>query len=492
MAERYVSLFKLPENLYIEDSPVIIAAGALLKDTQSNQILAQLKFRSVSKQKILALTVEITCFDTAGRVVAEPFTYAYLDINARIGDVFGAKTPVFLPHTTTRTISVRITEVTLEAGNLWTPNEENWEPLQRQESLNLGNPEWNKQFRLQYGEKCAYQLLKQKDLWHCACGAINKDNHCYNCSLSLSNLETIDFDALRNASAKRVENEQAIAQKQIEKRIRQNQIQKTLLIIGAAILCSVLIFVIVLNFFIVPEKKYNEAVLMMNNKDYAAAYEAFSALGDYKDSEDLAKSLRIKHNLTNKWPVSVGDTITFGRYVQDNDLKRPEEIEWIVLAKEGNKILIISKYGLDRQPYNSTQKNIVWKNCTLRNWLNNDFLDSAFGDEEKSIIQLTDVSADKNPEYDTQQGEDTQDKVFLLSSLEAKRYFASVSAMQCDSTDYAERIKNSYSDYGWWLRTSGCQSDAATAVTSYGVYNWGWQVQCEYCDVRPAMWISLE
>lgn len=494
MAERYISLFKLSENLYAEGSPVLIAAGALLKDTQTNQILAQLKFQSVSKAKILALTAEFTCYDTAGRVLGEPITHVYLDIKAKIGDAFGAKIPVRLPNDTTRAVSVRITEVTFETGALWTSEEKNWEPLQKQKSLNLGNPEWNKQYRLQYGEKCAYQLLKQKGLWHCSCGAINKEYHCYCCGLKLSELEAFDFEALKNASAKRVENEQAIAQKRTEEEIKRNKMLKKLLIIGAAALCVVFAFVIIYNSFIIPENKYNEAVLMMNNKDYAAAYEAFSALGGYKDSVDLAESLRGKYNLTKKWPISVGDTITFGRYVQDNDSQIPEDIEWIVLAKEDNKVLIISKYGLDRQPYNSTYTNIVWKNCTLRKWLNNAFLNSAFSDEEKSIIQLTNVSADKNPEYDTPQGEDTQDKVFLLSSLEVEQYFASVSAMQCRSTDYAKRnrFEGSYSDYGWWLRTSGVEPDAAASVTSRVVYNWGWQVICERCDVRPAMWISLE
>ena len=51
--------------------------------------------------------------------------------------------------------------------------------------------------------------------------------------------------------------------------------------------------------------------------------------------------------------ISKGDYFTFGAYEQDNNLANgPEPIEWIVLAKEEKKILIISRYGIDACPYN--------------------------------------------------------------------------------------------------------------------------------------------
>ena len=65
MAERYSRLFTLPENLYTEGSPVIIAAGALLKDNQTGKVLAQLKLRSITEKDIQAVKVRLNLFDTA-------------------------------------------------------------------------------------------------------------------------------------------------------------------------------------------------------------------------------------------------------------------------------------------------------------------------------------------------------------------------------------------------------------------------------------------
>ena len=59
MSERYTKVFSLPENLYTESSPVIISAGALLKDNISGKMLAQLKLKNIGKKIIKAVTVKI-------------------------------------------------------------------------------------------------------------------------------------------------------------------------------------------------------------------------------------------------------------------------------------------------------------------------------------------------------------------------------------------------------------------------------------------------
>ena len=70
-----------------------------------------------------------------------------------------------------------------------------------------------------------------------------------------------------------------------------------------------------------------------------------------------------KAGLTN---VSVGSIIKFGFYEQDNNSSNgKEEIEWKVLAVDGNKALVISQYALDYQKYNSTYTPITWEECTL-------------------------------------------------------------------------------------------------------------------------------
>lgn len=82
--------------------------------------------------------------------------------------------------------------------------------------------------------------------------------------------------------------------------------------------------------------------------------------------------------------AEVGDVVYFGRFEQDLYTKNgKEKIEWQVLDKKGNKALLVSKYLLDVRPYNKKEKAITWKKCTLRKWMNKEFFNTAFSEEEK-------------------------------------------------------------------------------------------------------------
>ena len=195
--------------------------------------------------------------------------------------------------------------------------------------------------------------------------------------------------------------------------------------------------------------------------------------------------------------VSVGDIITFGRYEQDNNIiNGKEDIEWIVLAKEDNRILIISKYALDCRPYNTSYTDVTWETCTLRKWLNNNFINSAFTADEKAMIPTVTVSADKNPNYSTNPGNATQDQVFLLSITEENKYFSSDSARQCKATEYAVAggayVNSDNGNCWWWLRSPGNDQDGAAGVDRDGdVIVYGNDVDIVNYAVRPALWIDL-
>ena len=202
--------------------------------------------------------------------------------------------------------------------------------------------------------------------------------------------------------------------------------------------------------------------------------------------------------------VNVGDLITFGRYEQDNNTNNGKEaIEWIVLALDGNKALIISKYALDHQRYNNSYTAVTWQNCTLRSWLNGTFYNSAFNSSEKNRISLTTVINDDNPEYGTDGGSDTNDKVFILSIAEAKMYFGTNEDRKCAPTDYAMAMVTD-PDYhyttvcDWWLRSPGYKSSCAARVLCDGsVDNFGDEVDYGYTvfgvfeAIRPVLWINL-
>ena len=87
----------------------------------------------------------------------------------------------------------------------------------------------------------------------------------------------------------------------------------------------------------------------------------------------------------------------------------------------------------------SKRKKFCWENSNLREWLNNDFLNTAFSAEKQNAVLQTEVDNGKDQGYDgfkTDGGNDTQDKVFLLSYAEAWKCFTTDEARRCAPTDY--------------------------------------------------------
>ena len=208
-------------------------------------------------------------------------------------------------------------------------------------------------------------------------------------------------------------------------------------------------------------------------------------------------TVTVKPEQTNIIPsdVKVGDTVSFGSYEQDGNANNgKEKIEWLVLDKDGAGALLISKYGLDRKPYNNTEEmDVTWETCTLRSWLNNDFLNTAYTTAEKAKIRTTNLVNENNPDYGTAGGNNTDDKVFLLSISEVKKYFASDSARLCKPTAYT--VTQGVSVYNdqcwWWLRTPGTYSITAANVDDFGGINLNENVRSAACVIRPAIWVDF-
>ena len=306
---------------------------------------------------------------------------------------------------------------------------------------------------------------------------------------------------------------------------------KKVFIAIASVACVCAVFLILLKTVIIPKHKYNQAMELISSGDYDSAYELLEELGksediasnkydraikyidsgDYKTAcillnglsyKDSAEKLKSAKQVLLKNP-KVGDIVYFGAYEQDNNTSNGKElIEWLVLAKEKNRILVISDKALDFQTYNSSITSVTWETCTLRKWLNTDFVNDAFSDGEKAMIPTVTVSADKNPQYDTDPGNATKDKVFLLSIVEAEKYFTSDEARECVPTEYAISngacTSDSYTKGGkatcwWWLRSPGYdQYDAAGVHVDGDVHELGLCVSGGGDAVRPAMWITID
>lgn len=239
------------------------------------------------------------------------------------------------------------------------------------------------------------------------------------------------------------------------------------------------------------EAKYNKQLSIISEREYTAGY------------NDAKAGKRNKYTKIPTNPVfdfgnvKVGGIIKFGNYPQNRKDKK-EPIEWRVLAVKGGKALLISQYALDCKRYNEKDEETSWEECTLRNWLNTDFMNSAFSNTEQSLILLSEVTADKNPRYNTNQGYDTDDKVFLLSVKEAEQYFKNNEDRKCNPTKFAVN-NGAYQNGGqcwWWLRSLGNRSDFSDFATCVGpggsvLYD-GLDVYYYNGSVRPALWINLK
>ena len=179
----------------------------------------------------------------------------------------------------------------------------------------------------------------------------------------------------------------------------------------------------------------------------------------------------VTYQLSAQTGISVGSYVTFGTFPQTTAGTDITPIEWLVLDVQDGKALLISRYGLDAQPYNTTSTDVTWETCTLRTWLNSDFLNAAFSQKERNAIAVTEVDNSKKQgkAEDTNGGKNTKDQVFLLSYAEVEQYFDSNEDRMCAPTDYAIKqgaanqganTKEKYEVDGratgwWWLRSPG-------------------------------------
>ncbi len=194
--------------------------------------------------------------------------------------------------------------------------------------------------------------------------------------------------------------------------------------------------------------------------------------------------------------VEIGSIIRFGSYEQDNDLSNgKEDIEWIVLAKDGSTILMISRYGLANQPFHSSNTTVKWENCTLRSWLNDSFFNEAFSNDEQRAICVSNVLAHRNPSHDNDPGNETEDRVFLLSIYEAEKYFRDREERKCKPTAYVIATSKLEKDENcwWWLRSPGADPNDAAIVSASGVVGkGGYDVSYKNAAVRPVIQINLD
>lgn len=194
--------------------------------------------------------------------------------------------------------------------------------------------------------------------------------------------------------------------------------------------------------------------------------------------------------------ASVGSIVTFGSYEQDGVYNNgAEPIEWIVLDRRGSQVLLLSRYGLDVQPYHHTPMAINWSNSSVRKWLQSDFYNEAFAAEEQAMIATTHNSTPINSNNAGSPGPDTYDKVFFLSSTEATKYLATQEDRMVKATSYAlmRGAGTNYSQNGyWWLRSYADGSRKRVLMINSQGNVYASTIDDYAAVVRPAVWVEVE
>lgn len=263
-------------------------------------------------------------------------------------------------------------------------------------------------------------------------------------------------------------------------------------------------------------------------RDSTAVKAASPALTEKITNSDY----ELKNPRTNADGMTTWDCVWFGSYWQEdtngdgkadkNDAKQP--IKWRVLSVDGDDAFLLADKNLDCQRYHDTEKDVTWETCTIRSWLNgygaeanqegkdysgDNFLDNAFTPEEQSAIETTCVANNNdNAHYPTEGGNDTSDKVYLLSLNEVMNEVYGFSSndlkedenRRAKNTEYAKgkgAWTSSYTEFAgngcWWFRSPGDVSSYASYGGALGdVNDYGCDVNRHDVVVRPALHLKLK
>lgn len=199
------------------------------------------------------------------------------------------------------------------------------------------------------------------------------------------------------------------------------------------------------------------------------------SFGD-ESSEAPSQIIVVKEKMSD---AEVGDAVVFGSYEQNGNTEDgAETLEWIVLEKQDDKLLLISRYCIDTLPYNNERASADWATSSLNAFLNGEFYDNAFSEDEKASVK-----------------EGENGLVTILSAEEAARYYEYDSWRAGVATEYAvsKGARVEEESCWWWLRDAGSVDSSAAYVHFNGsVQTKGFAVDYDAVAVRPVIWVSAD
>ncbi len=346
---KYVQLKRLPSNLYADGSPVIIKAAALLKNTETDDVLAQLKIENLSHKKISAVRAQFNTYDAFDKSVGA-ISHQYLDLNLVPHGEYIDRKGVLL-RDDIREITVTITEVVYEDGEMWKSGDEQYLPIQHQKKIeNALSDDLVNQYSREIGKKALFEPIEDKGVWVCTCGGINKDTDeaCHKCGLEKEKVfSSFDTDTLSEnlaayllAEAERLEQErlekerlaaEAAEEKRQKKLKTKKRLKKAAIITPIAAVIAVGLYFLT-TLLIIPQVKYSSANKMVKNGEYGEAITAYQKLDGFRRSEE--KTTEAKYLLADKlfneedYENAFGKFKALGDYEDSADRAQKSKLEW--------------------------------------------------------------------------------------------------------------------------------------------------------------------
>lgn len=381
MEDRFRNLYQLKQELYTEDAPLIIEKGSLLQDMQTNAIVIQLKFHSISQKPFKALKIRINTYDVSHILLPDVVGYQYLDMNITAGEKFGSNKAILLKNSVVRSFEIQEYSVVYSDNTVETVHSPfKMLPLSKTLKQEFANKELENQYRIETVGQAMYVPIRYGKLWKCTCGEWNKDNICSGCKAEEEIVfKRFNIELLTEHMEKRLAERKIIREREAklaaEEKKRLEEVRKVELakkqkqtkigLCAAAIIAVVLIFTYkIYPDFIAPAMSYNHAKKMLSEKKYDDAVAEFEKLGSYKDAEDMV--LQTKYNYAKqlvsnkKYDDAISIFEELGNYKDSKKMIAQAKSEWIYrpvdeyIDKNAKKKM----NEINQEEYTYNQKNI--------------------------------------------------------------------------------------------------------------------------------------
>ena len=351
MKNRFDTLYKLQNNLYVKNSPIVILAGSLLKDNVSGKLIIQMKYQSVSQKVIKALKIDIKAIDVTGQEI-ENVEYQYLDLNVRKGQFFGEDKAIIISNLVARSYKIEAINIVYIDGEICTCSEA-MEMLAVPQLLStvLNGGETEKQYRLETNSYAKFAPIMTDNLWYCTCGTWNGEEHCANCSLSKERVfSAFNINELRQSANRRLIEEKArkeiqekekcakLEEEHLKRIEKNNKIKKRILLS-----MPIIIFVVIALIFIVTkvDRIKGKAREAINDGNYLKAMEILEEIDGKEGVLELQEEVQylmsdeISIAIKNRECQKADDLMNkYSKYLDDTDLNTNREALKIVCPHE--------------------------------------------------------------------------------------------------------------------------------------------------------------